>query len=274
MRNVNQEVELWKRLIESKPLDGLGLATKEGRVDLSRLRLPEPTVAKELSTSIAEVAVLSGQTKLKGVRWDRLDFTGSRLNGLLLFDCEITDCIFDDCKCQEWGLWATVVSSTSFRFADLRKAALGGIQEGRRNIFKEVDFTEADLHQIACSGAQFFGCVFKDTRLFKVDFGGSSFTDCRFEGELREVCFNRVPSVLPPNEMLRVDFSRAQLRSVEFRGLDLQDVRFQLVLRGYKMSEVDWVVRRLGVEIDELRARVAELEQRERERESSAEGAP
>lgn len=41
---------------------------------------------------------------------------------------------------------------------------------------------------------------------------------------------------------------------------DLRDVRFQLVLRGYKMSEVDWVLRRVGGELDELRSRVAELE--------------
>jgi DivIVA domain-containing protein len=43
-------------------------------------------------------------------------------------------------------------------------------------------------------------------------------------------------------------------------GADLFRVRFQLVLRGYKMSEVDWVLRRTGAELDELRARVAELE--------------
>ncbi|HEV2781912.1 MAG TPA: DivIVA domain-containing protein [Actinophytocola sp.] len=41
---------------------------------------------------------------------------------------------------------------------------------------------------------------------------------------------------------------------------DLRDVRFQLVVRGYKMSEVDWVLQRVGGELDELRARVAELE--------------
>ena len=63
------------------------------------------------------------------------------------------------------------------------------------------------------------------------------------------------------------------LPAEDITGEDLQDVRFQLVLRGYKMSEVDWVMRRLGVELDELRTRVAELEQRERERESSPEGA-
>lgn len=42
---------------------------------------------------------------------------------------------------------------------------------------------------------------------------------------------------------------------------DLRNVRFQLVLRGYKMSEVDWVLQRLGDEVDGLRSRIAELEQ-------------
>jgi DivIVA domain-containing protein len=43
---------------------------------------------------------------------------------------------------------------------------------------------------------------------------------------------------------------------------DLREVRFQQVVRGYKMSEVDWVLQRVGAELDELRARVDELEAR------------
>ncbi|HEY0501310.1 MAG TPA: DivIVA domain-containing protein [Kutzneria sp.] len=43
---------------------------------------------------------------------------------------------------------------------------------------------------------------------------------------------------------------------------DIQDLRFQQVFRGYKMSEVDWALDRLGREVSELRARVAELEER------------
>ncbi|WP_410569046.1 DivIVA domain-containing protein [Amycolatopsis sp. cmx-4-61] len=73
---------------------------------------------------------------------------------------------------------------------------------------------------------------------------------------------------LPPGS------SPTRLPAEDITGEDLADVRFQLVFRGYKMSEVDWVVRRLGVEIDGLRARVAELEQREREPESSPEASP
>ncbi|OLF07177.1 cell division protein DivIVA [Actinophytocola xinjiangensis] len=43
---------------------------------------------------------------------------------------------------------------------------------------------------------------------------------------------------------------------------DVRDVRFQLVLRGYKMSEVDWVLRRVGTELADLRAEVTDLRSR------------
>ncbi|TVT37552.1 DivIVA domain-containing protein [Amycolatopsis cynarae] len=66
---------------------------------------------------------------------------------------------------------------------------------------------------------------------------------------------------LPPGS------SPTRLPVRDITGEDVQAVKFQLVLRGYKMSEVDWVIRRLGGEIDTLRARVRELEdERERSR--------
>ncbi|HEX3791453.1 MAG TPA: DivIVA domain-containing protein [Pseudonocardiaceae bacterium] len=41
---------------------------------------------------------------------------------------------------------------------------------------------------------------------------------------------------------------------------DVRRLRFQQVMRGYKMSEVDWVLDRLGGEIRALHVRIAELE--------------
>lgn len=41
---------------------------------------------------------------------------------------------------------------------------------------------------------------------------------------------------------------------------DVRAVRFQQVLRGYKMSEVDWVLERLAGELQGARRRIAELE--------------
>ncbi|MGW4478219.1 DivIVA domain-containing protein [Rhodococcus triatomae] len=48
------------------------------------------------------------------------------------------------------------------------------------------------------------------------------------------------------------------LPSRNVTGADVQDLRFQQTLRGYKASEVDWALDRLGVEIDSLRAQLAE----------------
>lgn len=59
---------------------------------------------------------------------------------------------------------------------------------------------------------------------------------------------------LPPGS------SPTRLPAEDITGEDVSGVKFQLVLRGYKMSEVDWVMMRLGKEIDGLRQRVAELE--------------
>lgn len=41
---------------------------------------------------------------------------------------------------------------------------------------------------------------------------------------------------------------------------DVRDLKFQQVLRGYKMTEVDWALDRLAGEVERLRGRVAELE--------------
>lgn len=73
---------------------------------------------------------------------------------------------------------------------------------------------------------------------------------------LASVVFGRGEE-LPP---LPPGASPTRLPATGVSADDLSNVRFQLVLRGYKMSEVDWVLQRLGSELDDLRARITELE--------------
>jgi len=89
---------------------------------------------------------------------------------------------------------------------------------------------------------------------------------------LAAVVFGRGEELAP----LPPGASPTRLPAEDITGDDVREVRFQLVLRGYKMSEVDWVLGRLGAELDDLRARVAELEaerEDEADREASAETA-
>ena len=73
---------------------------------------------------------------------------------------------------------------------------------------------------------------------------------------LASVLFGRGEE-LPP---LPPGASPTRLPAEDVTSADLAGVRFQLVLRGYKMSEVDWVLQRLGDEIDGLRSRIGDLE--------------
>ena len=47
------------------------------------------------------------------------------------------------------------------------------------------------------------------------------------------------------------------LPAADVSGADVDAVRFTQVLRGYKTSEVDWVLDRLGAELDQLRGELA-----------------
>jgi uncharacterized protein YjbI with pentapeptide repeats len=233
--------EIWQRLARGELLDRAGLPKLHDRIDARNLNVPEPYAIKRERLARFDVTHLSGFTTVRGANWQSIDFSNSKLPSIRLFDCQIEDCIFDRCRLPDLRVWGTTFAKVSFRFADLRDAALGGIAGYGLNIFRDVDFTGADLRGSAHFAAQFERCKFIHTKLDKLDFQSSNFTDCVFEGELREVQFFRTgfkAEQFPPNEMKRVDFRRAKLRWSEFRGLDLDDVFFpededHLIIRNY-----------------------------------------
>ncbi|PRY46798.1 DivIVA domain-containing protein [Umezawaea tangerina] len=67
--------------------------------------------------------------------------------------------------------------------------------------------------------------------------------------------------------------SPTRLPPADVTSNDVRNLRFQQVLRGYKMTEVDWALDRLATEVDELKARIAVLEEG-REPEPVAEHVP
>jgi uncharacterized protein YjbI with pentapeptide repeats len=223
------KTEIWEQLIHGKSLSDAGVPKIDGRFDLRNLDVPEPYAAETVRTPLADVTVLGGLTSIQSASWRSLDFSSSNLPGLRFLDCRIENCIFDRCRMDDLRVWNTKFSNVTFRSADLRGAVLGGVGSRGKNIFCDVDFTAADMRGTIYKAAEFVGCKFNHAKLNKVDFQSSTFTDCSFEGELREVLFYRrgfEGERFPPNEMKRVDFSRAKLRWSEFRGLDLDEVAF------------------------------------------------
>jgi uncharacterized protein YjbI with pentapeptide repeats len=149
------------------------------------------------------------------VRWADIDFSGADLQSLRLFDTTLDNCSFDEANCRGWRQWGMSIKNCTFRGTNLRDAALGGIDQGKRNSYRRVDFTKADLRGTAHESADVVDCIFVETNLRKVDFQGTVFVNCTFAGELDEVAFARFAfrgESFPPNEMKGVDFRRAKLR--------------------------------------------------------------
>ncbi len=221
-------LEIWDRLVRGKQLEGLGLGTKDGRADLGGLELPEPSVVRQFHFQRVPVAEVESEACIQSSKWRNLDFTGSKLNGLRLFGCDLSNCRFDRCQLRDFRVWATNFSECSFTGANLRKAVLGGVQNGKRNSYSVVDFSDADLRETIYKAAAFERCIFRNAKLQKIDFQTSTFENCVFEGELRDVLFYRhgfEGDAFPENEMINVDFSGAKLHDVGFRGLALDQVK-------------------------------------------------
>lgn len=234
--------EIFGRLLAGRSLSDLRLGEHEGRIDLRGISTPPPSRLEAFERKGWRVRELGGLLKFDGVCLTDLDFRGGHLESLRFFKATLNNCRFDDARCQDWRLWAVDVIKSSFTGSDLRKSVLGAWYQGRGNVFRDVQFSNANLRAIVCPAATFVDCDFGNAQLVKIDFQSSSFIRCRFAGLLREVAFydHGFKTGKPdPNPMEDVDFSAAELRMVEFRRLDLERVKFpadadHLVVREYK----------------------------------------
>jgi uncharacterized protein YjbI with pentapeptide repeats len=225
--DTRQTAELWARLTTGAPLDGLGLAMHRGRIDLRAHVAPTPAVLRHHDSGSAEVTELGDLIIVREAHWRGIDFSGASLGSLRFFDSLIEDCCFEGAQCHDWRMWGTTIVNATFRSADLQKAALGAVEGDKRNSFRQVDFTDANLRGTVYVSCDMIDCKFLDTKLSKVDFQGTTFTNCVFAGELEDVLFYRLAfrgEAFPANEMKGVDLRHAKLRHVEFRGLNMSDM--------------------------------------------------
>jgi uncharacterized protein YjbI with pentapeptide repeats len=246
-------LEVFDRLLAGKPLADLGLGQYDGRVDLRGIPAPAPHRLENYNDHRWAAERIGGLLTFRGVKLTGLDLSWGRLESFRIVESTIANCRFNEARCGDWRLWAVDVTDSSFSGADMRKAVLGPWYEGRGNVFRKVNFNDSDLREIVCPTATFVECDFSNARLAKVDFQSSSFVRCRFAGPLRDVMFyaHGFKTLKPdPNPMEDVDFSGAELRMVEFRGLDLDRVSFpvdaeHLIVHHYRCV-LDHAIRELA----------------------------
>jgi uncharacterized protein YjbI with pentapeptide repeats len=215
-----------ERLKKGKLLGELGLGTREHRIDLSGLPAAPSPASKEQQMGGLVVQKVRGLVELTGRSLVGLDFSGARLSGWRLRNCEIRDCRFDAAGCEEWVLWNSSITDCSFARTNLRNTLLATFPEGKHNKWERVSFAGANLRHASAFGGVFNDCDFSDAKMNEAMFLESQLSRCRFAGRVEEVLFDgrKLPGRAAPVEMESVDFSDAQFVNVDFRGHRLRNV--------------------------------------------------
>jgi uncharacterized protein YjbI with pentapeptide repeats len=173
---------------------------------------------------------LGDQIHFKNRKLRDLDLSGGNLDEVAFTYVAIENCKFDHASCREWRMWATQFTECDFSSADLRDSTLGsGLYEGRQCTWTRVSLRGANLRNTHCDQGQFTDCDFSDAALAKIEFDCTTFTACKFRGLLREVTFHGDAfgyERTDHNALNGVDLSRAELRWVDFRKLNLEGVKF------------------------------------------------
>jgi uncharacterized protein YjbI with pentapeptide repeats len=206
--NDDQARHILNRLASGQGLDGLGLPSVGGRIDVRGLRTPDPMVI------------------FRGVALARLDLGDGDLSGWRFHDSTLSDCRMDGAICRDWRLWNSRVSDCSFSGGDLEGSAVGTWHEGRGNRWQRIDFTDAGFRVGVSWVAHYEDCDFSNSDLTGVSIEQCALLRCRFRGDLHQVVFDgRAVSGRPPSPpMQQVDFSGARFDRVEFVGFTLDDV--------------------------------------------------
>jgi hypothetical protein len=182
--------------------------------------------------------------------WQTTTFRDVLLRGASVRRCHFTDCRFFD---------------VDFEDADLRETSLGGFASSPPSEYRRTYFVATDMRETSYGYACFEDCKFVRPELDKVDFEGSRFSKCTFEGRLSEVWFRGWYSHPHPadqeyfarvgidprsvrNPMDGVDFSKARLDDVMFVDeIDLSRCKFpddvHHILLGDRLRIYDEVMR-------------------------------
>jgi uncharacterized protein YjbI with pentapeptide repeats len=169
--------------------------------------------------------------KLSDVRAARSDFAGSSWANVWLEKSRFLHCSFEAANFRGIKDHGNLFLDCEFIKSSFRHAAIG--YSGTR--FRRCRFDRVSFRGAVFVRPTFEECEFIDCEIAGLDFEASRFFGCRFVGSLRDVWFRASYAYgeslrrfgAPEGEpILRVDFTEAELSSVDFGGgLDLSEVR-------------------------------------------------
>ncbi len=188
---------------------------------LAKGKSQKDRLIKNADLTDEELIDLRGLTFDKGIRFNdvsfqRIDFSYSKFANCVFDKCSFEQCRLCDIYSVGWNERGCHFVEVSFKGSCFTNAAIGI----ECSIYHKVDFSDADFSRAIFYCPQFRSCNFSNARITGIDFNASNFIDCKFMGRIENVWYRRSYPFkgdekrfgrTKPNEMIRVDFSEAEL---------------------------------------------------------------
>jgi len=224
--------EVIERLGRGESPESLGLKQlQNGFIDLSGIVVQ---TTKPMGKFHADGAtfVYGPPPTFENIHLENVDLSRANLAYSLWVRCSFRNVHFANSKARGVNFTSSTMESARFEDSDL-KLANWGMDRLNGPLVIDTLFVGCDLRQSMYAHPLFRNCRWVDCNLKGINFRGSRFEDCSFEGLLDEVWFRGHSSDPEPriaalrNPMKNVDFSRAELTGVSFsHGIDLTSCEF------------------------------------------------
>ncbi len=231
--NTNDGKQIARRIIDSMQRGDIDAALDsvgefEGRRDLRGLEFGNPyenDLALDVKVNAHEFKFVRS-TIFTGLTLSSIDFSRANLEKTVWEDCVFDNCLFDHTRFVNVRLWGCSIKNSRFESSDIRETLLGGGNAQNLGSLENVDFHDGKFSQVSFSYPAITGCHFRcDMKV--VNFHGSRFKDCSFDGVLELVAFRgrAIPNSneqymqgrdIPENRMENIDFSNAFFKDVVF----------------------------------------------------------
>jgi len=245
--------EVIERLGRGESAESLGLKHgPDGLVDLRGLKLDKRRPQARFRVGQATFDYLPTKPIFDDLVLRDVDLSGAFLEDSYWRNCSFKHVRLDRVRCRGVNFASSDMDSVSFARADLRFVNWG-LDRLDGPVLSRVDLVKCDLRRSTYGHPLFQNCKWVDCNLKGVNFAGSRFEDCTFEGLIDAVWFHGHDHDPDPriaalrNPMKNVDFSRAELRDVDFsHEIDLTMCKFPE--HGYIRMEYPREVHRRAIE--------------------------
>ena len=210
-----------RRLSGRRSLDGLGLPTVDGRLDLRGFTLAEPGFTPVQAAGLTAGVPDSPLPELRRSRLRGVDLSEARLRHLKLVDAHFEDCLLRGADLTNLGTWRGEFDRCDLSGADLTDAVLSARHRGTGTTWRDCTFDDLTMNGVVVDGATFERCTFDRVRIAGMVFERCAFTACRISGEIENVTFTGAG----PSAMIDLDLRGCRLTDVSFTGLRLSGVR-------------------------------------------------